>query len=98
MNSASQEPNPTEPDTEYELLAPDGTLIRGTLERIEALKGIFRIQPTPGGGFTYEPDFERTELFWDTQATAKTKDGETLFIDDNRNTWPASQLVIKRVE
>lgn len=83
--------------SEYELLAPDGSRIRGTLERIEAVKGIFKVKPDPNRGFSFEPDFERTEVLWDTQATTKNDNGETLFIDDNGNPWPASKLTIRLI-
>lgn len=91
-HSQSNLPNQS---TEYELLAPDGSRIRGTLERIEAVKGIFKVKPDPNHGFSFEPDFERTELLWDSQTTARNSEDENLFIDDNGNTWPASELKIR---
>lgn len=72
--------------------APDGTPIRGTLERIAGVALI-----TQGSFGKTADDFDHAgeiEVWWDDQETVTTATDETVFVDDDGYHWLAPQLVL----
>lgn len=66
--------------------APNGQLIQGTLEQIPGVALI------SGIGDEGEPEYDgETKVWWDDQKTL-TRDGKTIFVDDEGFEWTFDQL------
>ncbi|BBB99729.1 MULTISPECIES: hypothetical protein [Bradyrhizobium] len=70
-----------------EYVSPSGSAIIGTLERLTGRCGISGIEDDG----TPVHDSDGTVIFYDDQVTA-TKDGKTVFLDDNGAEWTFDQL------
>lgn len=79
----------------YTAAAPDGTPIKGTLERIQGCAFAFTLTRDDNG--TLLPDYYgETKIYWDTQETITSCD-ETVYLDENENQWLESQLILTEV-
>lgn len=74
------------------LYSPKNTLIIGTSEKIEARCEFGDARKNDDG--TYDLDFERTEIFWDTTKT-QTENGERLFLDEGGYSYKESELTFR---
>jgi len=70
------------------LVAPNGLLIRGTLERLSGVALIYKGR-LANGRLEF---FGETQIWHDETRTAENEQGETLFVDTQGNEWPESQL------
>jgi hypothetical protein len=77
------------------LVAPNGLLIRGTLERLSGVGLIYKAD-LKNGRLEFEY-FGTTEIWYDETRTAENEKGESIFVDTEGNEWPESQLVRNRV-
>jgi hypothetical protein len=80
------------PGRSYELLAPDGSEIRGTYERTEGRANTFGARVNTDGSLipAYTGD---TDLFWDNQVTVY-QEGQRVWLDEHGRTWLESQLFL----
>ena len=75
------------------LLAPNGKLIRGTIETLKACAGILGAMEGEGDGARFELDYGGpTDVWWDESKTEIDANGERLFLDVEGDEWPESQL------
>lgn len=69
-------------------VSPNGDPITGTMEMLFGRAHLTKIEddgsPIYSGG---------TEIFWDGQTTAITKEGKLIFLDDEGNEWTFDQLL-----
>lgn len=76
-----------EQEVSREYVAPDGTPIVGTLERLIGRAEISGILPSG------QPDYEgSTEVFWNDQQTV-LHEGKIVYLDDGGRKWTFDQLV-----
>lgn len=76
---------------------PKGKPILGTLEKMEARADIVRGSwKRTRKGLVFEHS-GYTEVFWESQETAKNRRGKTLFLDEDGNEWPEDKLILKEV-
>ena len=78
--------------------SPNGSPITGTLEKMTgtALTSCDGFERAPDGKLEYH-HIGQTDVDWDSQET-DTKDGEPLFVDEDGNSWKASQLILCETE
>ena len=72
------------------LVAPNGLVIRGTLERLSGVGLIYKAD-LKNGRLEFE-FYGETEIWYDETRTAENEKGETLFVDIEGNEWPEGQL------
>ena len=72
------------------LVAPNGLVIRGTLERLCGVALIHKCR-LANGRLEFE-FYGETEIWHDETRTAEDEKGETLFVDTEGNEWPENQL------
>lgn len=73
------------------LVAPNGSPIIGTADTIPgtALADTYDVEPD--GSLT--PNYVgETDVYWDGQTTNTDANGETLYVAEDGNEWPESQL------
>lgn len=73
------------------LQTPEGKQIRGTVERVPgcALARTFEVLSDGSLDPLYEGE---TDLWWDEQETV-TENGERIYLDDDGDGWPESNLL-----
>ena len=74
------------------LVAPDGSIIMGTLDTIQACALIERARRKADGTLDFDWAGE-TKVYWDTQAP-QTLEGRTLLMDESGRAWPEDQARI----
>jgi hypothetical protein len=80
--------NASEPEV-LQLVAPNGLVIVGTLERIVGRSNTLGFTRAADGSL--EPEYTGyTEVFWNDQETAHTRTGEIIVLDSDGNEWPIS--------
>jgi hypothetical protein len=75
--------------------SPTGSGILGTLEIIQGRCDTFRdgFSRAADGTLEYDHSGNGTEMFWDGAETA-SKDGESLFLDEDGEEWKESELIL----
>ena len=74
--------------------SPTGSPIRGTLDQVPGIAIIEDFSRDPETGDLTWQHAGETKMHWDGQAHVTNADGEILFVDENADIWPQSQLVI----
>jgi len=75
------------------LYSPTGIPILGTLEKMTGCALVSHATRNPDGSLEFEYEGE-TKIYWDDQQTV-TRNGQTIWLDEDGGEWPASTLVLK---
>lgn len=89
----SEQDFPCGPNVAYEIFAPNGTPIVGTLELLKGVAGVTCVMKGEGSELelTYEGS---TDIWWNDQKT-KREAGERLYVDRDDLVWRESQLMLE---